>query len=601
MRGYIALGLWPVVFLLASIAPQAQEPAPEPDQEQAAPAIGPQIVRVTVRGVVLNAATGQPLPRALVHIEGDADSGALTDGAGSFEIPGVPTGPQIFEVVKPGFYDRGAAAGDLGVGAIEKSNHNVLVDAEMPKLTFTLAPTSAIRGQVELSSGDPGEGITVALLRRTVQDGRAVWPEAAFTKTNSEGFYRFGGLADGEYAIYTETAMDSEPAATPAGGGGTVERAGYVSVFYLDARDLYLNARDLAGATKIRLERGEQAQANFALTLEPFHTVSATVVLPEDRVPAPAKAGKAAEPDDAVYSGAVMDAAGHRLLYDTNYNRKTHAVQTLLPDGSYTLLAFSLQDYEKMSHIAAADAGPLAGSVDFTVAGHAVRNLRIPVSASHLNQIELSIKRSFPSSVHPGTLQSKEDLAQVMLSPSGGWVLDGTVSDYANGSRPGPMETTFTLPGSWWVHTHIGQKGLCEASFTAGGTSLAREPANLGFSGLTAHMELTLRDDCAKLMLSLPAALSAPAPGEEPFYSVYVVPDFDSTVDVQPITLRPSSGGSITLEDLTPGNYHVYTFDAPVRLEYRNPAALAALPSPGQAITLSPGTTGNLVLEVESH
>ena len=113
-----------------------------------------------------------------------------------------------------------------------------------------------------------------------------------------------------------------------------------------------------------------------------------------------------------------------------------------------------------------------------------------------------------------------------------------------------------------------------------------------------APMELILREDCAKLTLNLPQALDALAPGEEPFYTVYVVPEFDSTGDVQPSTLRPSTGGSVTLENLTPGSYRVYTFEGPARLEYRNPAALAVLPNPGQEVTLSPGSTSNLVLEV---
>ena len=67
------------------------------------------------------------------------------------------------------------------------------------------------------------------------------------------------------------------------------------------------------------------------------------------------------------------------------------------------------------------------------------------------------------------------------------------------------------------------------------------------------------------------------------------------------MTLRPSTGGTLTLESLTPGSYHVFTFDAPVRLEYRNPAVLAAMPNPGQQVTLSPSATSNLVLEVPGH
>ena len=185
-----------------------------------------------------------------------------------------------------------------------------------------------------------------------------------------------------------------------------------------------------------------------------------------------------------------------------------------------------------------------------------------------------------------------------MLSRTGEWIMDGVMSAYANASSPGPMEPVYTVPGSYWVHTSIGMKGFCESSFIAGGVNLAREPVILGLTGSAVPMELTLRDDCAKLTLSLPQSLAAPASGEEPFYTVYAIPEFDSTGDVQPSTLRTSTGGSVTLDNLTPGSYRVYTFTGPARLEYRNPATLAALPNPGQQVTLSPGSTSNLVLEV---
>jgi hypothetical protein len=139
------------------------------------------------------------------------------------------------------------------------------------------------------------------------------------------------------------------------------------------------------------------------------------------------------------------------------------------------------------------------------------------------------------------------------------------------------------------------------ALFTAGGTNLAREPLVIGPAGVTAPLDLALRDDCARLTLSLPTASAALAPGEERWYTVYVVPDFESTENTTPQTLRPSSGGTVTLEALTPGSYHVYTFAAPLVLEYHNPVALAALPTLGQAITLSPGATSSLVLEVPAQ
>src|SRR5215470_11745443 len=103
-----------VLLLACSICPFASpqeepqipvQPQPQPEDSAGAPAdsVAPSplanLPRATIHGMVKNAATGEPLPRALVRIEGDAVSGALTDGDGRFEISGVPLGPQAFQVM----------------------------------------------------------------------------------------------------------------------------------------------------------------------------------------------------------------------------------------------------------------------------------------------------------------------------------------------------------------------------------------------------------------------------------------------------------------------------------------------------------------------
>ncbi len=247
------------------------------------------------------------------------------------------------------------------------------------------------------------------------------------------------------------------------------------------------------------------------------------------------------------------------------------------------------------------DAAPLTGQVDFSVAGHDVANLRIPLLAQRANPLQVTVTQSGAQPAPGNSTSGESGAVYVALSQAGDSISNGMVSVYADGAGPGQLKTTFMTSGSYWAHTSITQHGLCLASFTAGGANLAREPLVIGPAGVTAPLNLTLRDDCASLTLSLPTAGAALAPGEERWYTVYVVPDFESTENTVPQTLRPSSGGTVTLEGLTPGSYHVYTFAAPLVLEYHNPAALAALPTPGQAITLSPGTTSSLVLEVPAQ
>jgi len=584
-----------VAMLLSMLAFHAAARALPPDPYAELQASAPASQLTTLRGIVKNAATGEPLPRALVRLEGDANSGALTDGDGRFEIPNVPVGPQAITVQKPGFIDLIRAGGFEEDGFAQRasfSDHSVRIVPDMPDLVFAMAPTNAIHGQIQLSSGDPAQGVSVMLLRRSVQDGRAVWQIAGSAKSNSDGVYRFATLADGAYAIYTDPTMDNEPATNLVEPGSEVKvaRYGYASVFYPDARDL-------AGSAKIQLAGGQQGQANLSLTMEPFQMVRATVALPGATQSAAQKMAR------GNYTVSVLDPQGHLLPYGVRGDVANEPFQTYLPDGSYTLLGTSFGQGSlyrldgPSARNVAADAGPMVGEADFSVAGHPL-NVRVSLAPQVANPLQVTIVHNSQSSSASGT---QGQSISVTLSQAGGPITDGMVSTYAEGVVGGSVQTNFMGPGTYWVHTGILQKGLCEASFTAGGTSLAREPLVVGPSGATAPLTLSLRDDCASLQLSLPANAALSTAGEEPFYTVYVVPDFDFTVDVTPVTLRASSGGTFTVAGLTPGSYHVYTFAGPVDFEYRNPTALSSLPVPGQAVTLSPGATENLVVEVPAQ
>jgi hypothetical protein len=554
-----------------------------------------------VHGVVLNAVSGEPLPRALVRLTSDRSAGTLTDGEGRYELADIPTGPQLFEINKPGFLDETAEASAAAGTDARGFAHTVIVAAEMPDVTFRMAPANSIRGQVQLSTGDGSQGIEITLLKQSVENGRLVWqlvlPGAATTRTNADGAYRFGGLADGTYVVYSAPAMDNEPYGTliDPRNAHNIERSGYASQFYPDARDL-------AGAAKIHLHGGEQAEANLSLTLEPFHVVTATASLPG------VGAGQEFTPDrpgGTTFSAVVTDSQGHQLPYVAQYDQATHTVQALLPDGNYEFVVTAGRPTMVMRRGGNAttfrDEGHYTGAVEFSVAGHAVTNLRIALANAQSNPVQVNLIRTNSQTNGPSPNLDGGDQVFLTLSQTGGWIGDGMMSTFAVGSYAGPLNTSFAQPGTYWVHANLPDKHVCEGSLTAGGSNLAREPLTLGISGSSAPVTLNLRDDCARLTLTLPATAAGSGTGEEPSYTVYMVPDFDSTVDVIPQTLRPSNGGKVTLEGLTPGSYHVYVFDKPVALAYHDRATMDALPNAGQTIDLAPLANANLVLEVPNR
>lgn len=589
--------VWLGMGLFVSVLLRAQDLGQPPGQAGATqPATGQ---LVTLHGVVRNAATGEPLPRALVRIEGDADTGALTDGEGRFEIHDVAAGALAVQVIKPGYRDGADTDTEVDDEDEGESPRAVFVAAEMPDVVFTMAPTNSIHGQIQLSTGDSAQGVEVTLLQRTVMSGRMVWQVESTAKANSDGMYRFAGLADGTYAIYNSPAMDSESASNliATGRAGNVSRSGYAS-------QLYPDARDIAGAAKIRLKGGEQAEANLTLTLEPFHAVTAVVVSGDGRKSMDASL---AQPG-ALTAAILMDGQGHQLPYVAQYDGATHSLQASLPDGTYSMLVTVLtpSNLVRSAVGAAVNVAPqiaptLNGQVDFSVAGHAVSNLRVPLSAIHASPVQVSLIRSGVPAARSGATLEGSDVVFLTVSQTGGSISDEMVSGYAEGPVSGPLNVAPVQPGSYWAHTSLANKAYCEGSLTAGGANLAREPLVVGLTGPAAPVSLALRSDCASLTLSVPATMGIPLVGEEPSYTVYVVPDFDTTEDVIPETLRASTGGTVTLDGLTPGSYHVYTFARPVELAYRNAETMAALQNPGQAVTLSPGAKADLVVGAPEH
>ncbi len=543
-------------------------------------------MRAAVHGMVKNSATGEPLARALVQIEGDAETGTLTDGEGHFEIAGVPIGPQAFRVVKPGFRDRPYATEESGLQS-EGPAHSVMVAQQMPELSFALTPNSSIRGHIDLSTGDPAAGITVTLFKQVIRFGRAIWSEETTATANGDGMYRFGNLPEGVYALSTQPVLESEPAVSvvAAGSGAKVQRYGYPSVFYPDAREF-------AGAGLIRLSAGSQADANFTLALEPFYPVSVSAG-------AQTAGGERGAPGS--FTATVMDASGHALPYTAQFDDTTHSLQVDLPDGNYSMtvrgaMAPSLADTRARG---SERNNVVTGTVQFAVAGHPLPNLRVPLAAPPQNVVRLRF-------LHTAN-------ARPAAQSGGGGDLVNLSIDLADSVPNAGNENLWTMnndaesivftarPGSYWVTAFLPRRSVCAGSFTAGGSNVAREPLVLSPNAAPPPMEFVLRDDCGTLTLSLPPALASFEAGEEAFYIVYVVPDFDTVQDIPPMTMHPSSGPTLTIDGLAPGNYHVYLFDSPVHLEYRNPAALSALSIQGQQVTVGAGATANLALEAPEH
>ncbi len=129
-----------------------------------------------VRGQVIHAVDGSPLPRALVTLNA---RNVLTDYQGRFEFAGF-TGPNAFvSVRKPGF-----SANPEGPGAAQR-----IVDLDTPVL-LKLYPDAVLLGTLTSQDGAPLSHVQIRLLR-SQYDGIALrWVSAGSCQTDARGEYR---------------------------------------------------------------------------------------------------------------------------------------------------------------------------------------------------------------------------------------------------------------------------------------------------------------------------------------------------------------------------------------------------------------------------
>ena len=245
-----------VLVLVTAFTARAQTAAPllQPDEQSR-----------TVRGTVINAVSGAPIPRALVFTP-DNRFAMLTDGEGHFEFdlpkPDSANGPEVQPSTfssttlfarKPGFLDdpNGRSQTEATPGA----------EVDIP-----LLPEALIKGRVIFAEADPAPGATVQLFSRQVQDGMPRWLPAGSARANSNGEFRFAELRPGSYRLGTDELPDNDPAIRVIG-----QEFGFPPVYYP-------GVSDFAAAGTIQLAAGEPVQADVPLTRQSYYPVKIPVV-----------------------------------------------------------------------------------------------------------------------------------------------------------------------------------------------------------------------------------------------------------------------------------------------------------------------------------
>ncbi len=506
-----------------------------------------------VRGTVINSVTREPIARALVTSAGEASSSLLTDNEGRFEFPNLPSGRCVLQARRPGFFAKGSGRG---------ANQAISVGPRTEDVTLTLEPAGSITGHVTLSTSDPADAsIHIQLMRRTIQEGWARWQMVEMKSTNSEGVFRFGNLQKGEYKLYTANSIDPD-----AGQSQASTRWGFPPVWYPEESD-----NNAAGVLK--LGAGQQLNADLALSREPFYSVTVSV---------------ANNPNLGI-NFQIHDQNGRVFDSAVSYDPRQQQLRTYLPPGDYTL---SGQSYAP---------APGFGSLQISVHDAPVQAHQSLVVLP-IHPIHVAIRRDFttPENESPQItmvengvqVQISRDINLMLFSAKDNETLGGNLRRERGNTDDAAWILESVPPGSYWVLTYANQGYV--ASITAGGTDLAHEPLVVGPGGTSAPIEIVLRNDTATLSVRLKDAPAA-TDDASPRAFIYLLPQFDLA------SVLPESGPlsqTSQIANLQPGTYRVIALDRAFDLEYRNPKALEPYAGKGQTVTLEPGGTTNVDLDV---
>ncbi len=544
-----------------------------------------------IHGIVVNSVTHAPIPRALVTSP-DSRFAALTDDEGRFEFvfPRAPAGedkdadnnanrPDALQARKPGFLPDQ-----------ENMAQNFSANVAGKNLLITLVPEALIVGKVTLPNSEAPDSIFLQIFRRQVREGLAHWVPAGGTQSRSDGEFRFAELPAGTYKLLTRELLDRDPLTFDPQG----QVYGYPPAYSE-------NAPDFSSAGTIQVSAGMTGVANLSLTKQPYYRVHVPVAN--------------VTPDTGVNVN-VYPVGRHGPGLSLGYNNRDQAIEGMLPNGVYTIEAFSFGQ------------NTASGFVNITINGAAVQGPLMTLVPNASIRVEVKEEFTSTSTDHTGsftisangrsvTLKGPRRYLNVVLEPADDFERGATAS-LRNPTGPGDEALVLenARPGRYWVRVNSSRGYV--ASVRSGNIDLQHQPLVISPGGSTSPIEITMRDDTAEIdgtvegitpdtasLLNSSAAdgssasFSGPEAAAAAAAHIYCIPLADSSGQFAEVWVSPD--GSFSSQPLAPGDYRVLAFDRQQpELEYRNPEAMQAYETKGPVVHLGSGQEEHVRLQVIS-
>lgn len=527
--------------------------------------------KTTISGVVINAVTRAPVPRALVSTP-DNRYATFTDSSGQFQFDiekenaDTFSGPRELTRLSGPSQDRtwinARKPGFIGEGP------NGALASPGKEVTIALTPEALIVGRVTFSTADTTSHVNVQLFSRQNQDGLPRWITRTTALTNSAGEFRFADLPPGQYRLVTNESLDNDP-------GMMLSRNqvyGFPPVYYP-------GGPDFATAGTIEVTAGQTVQADLSLVRQPYYSVRIAV-----------------NGDISNGLNVIVSSQGHRGPgYSLGFNAGQHRIEGLLPNGNYVIDAMSSAENAASGTTTLRVAGAPAEGPTLTMVPNSgiVLNVKEEFSDTHWNVSSSwnvggrMIPMHGPRVYLSANLEPADDFGEAVVASL----------------RPplGPKDDSLVLtnvpPGRYWLRLNTARGYV--ASATMGAIDLLHQPFVVT-AGSATSLDVTVRDEYSSVEGKVtgwnPDSMKSEDPDTQNAW-IYFLPLPDGAGQFQQLGVSPNE--NFTLQQIVPGSYRVLAFaHAKENLPYRDPQAMKAYETRGQVIHLAAGQKTNLQVPI---
>ena len=163
--------------------------------------------RASIEGQVVSLATGMPLKRANVRINGMGrpQQGGMpnilvkeTDEQGRFAFTGLSAGRYLITAERSGYLQQNYGARKYSTGGTPLA---LGADQNVRDILFKLSPQSVITGKVLDEDGEPVANVQVRASKYVYRGGKKQWAQVRNGQTSDIGEYRIPNLDLGKYVV----------------------------------------------------------------------------------------------------------------------------------------------------------------------------------------------------------------------------------------------------------------------------------------------------------------------------------------------------------------------------------------------------------------